>query len=146
MKRIASALIIICATVCLSQVANEQENRQRILALEHAWDQALQRGDVKALSAIFDDALLYIDFDGKLLTKAEYLLRVRTNEIHLAQVITDEMDVQVFGTTAIVIGTYRAKGTEKGKAYTRHGRFMDTWILNGKNWICIGSTTTPILN
>ena len=59
--------------------------------------------------------------------------------------MTEEMNVQMFGTTAIVVGTYRATGMEKGKAYVRRGRFMDTWVLTGKNWMCVAAGTTPIL-
>jgi len=115
------------------------------MALENAWDQALGREDVNALSAIFDNGIVYIDYDGSLLTKAEYLLRVKQNDIHLQQVVTEEMDVQLFGTTAIVVGTYRIRGVEKGKPYLHHGRYMNTWVLIGKNWICVAASTTPIL-
>lgn len=139
-------MVLACSTSALGQSAGDLGAKQNILALEHAWDQALERSDVKALSAIFDSALIYIDFDGTLLTKAAYLLRVRENDTHLQQVVTEEMDVQVFGVTAIVVGTYRATGMEKGKAYVRRGRFMDTWVLTGKNWICVAASTTPILH
>jgi ketosteroid isomerase-like protein len=144
MKRILLALIILCSTTAFAQ-ATDSGNRQSIIALEHAWDQALERGDIKALSAIFDSSMLYIDYDGHLLTKAEYLLRVKTNNLHLQQVVTDQMDVQMFGNTAIVIGLYKIKGMEKGKPYAHRGRFMDTWILIGRNWTCVASTATPIL-
>ncbi|MGA7400947.1 MAG: nuclear transport factor 2 family protein [Candidatus Sulfotelmatobacter sp.] len=116
-----------------------------ILALEHAWDQAQERGDVKALAAIFDNSLIYIDYDGKLLTKAEYLARVKANNTHIQQIVAEEMSVQMFGNTAIVVGSYRVKGIENGKPYLRRGRFTDTWVLTGKNWICVAAAATPIL-
>jgi ketosteroid isomerase-like protein len=117
-----------------------------ILALEHAWDQAQERGDVKALAAIFDNSLIYIDYDGKLLTKAEYLARVKANNTHIQQIVAEEMSVQMFGNTAIVVGSYRVKGVENGKPYLRRGRFTDTWVLTGKNWICVAAAATPILH
>ena len=49
-------------------IGGRHGDRQKIFALEHAWDQALERSDAKALSAIFDSALIYIDYDGSLLT------------------------------------------------------------------------------
>jgi ketosteroid isomerase-like protein len=116
------------------------------LALEHAWDQAQERGDVKALAAIFDNSLIYVDYDGKLLTKAEYLARVKANTTHIQQIVAEEMSVQMFGNTAIVVGTYRVRGVENGKPYLRRGRFTDTWILMGTNWICVAAGTTPILH
>jgi ketosteroid isomerase-like protein len=145
MKRIALAMILVCSTAAAPQDGNDPGARQTIVALEHAWDRALESSDVRALSAIFDSRLIYVDYDGKLLTKAEYLLRVKSNDTHLQQVVAEEMDVQIMGTTAIVAGTYRVKGVEKGKAYLQHGRFIDIWVLMGKNWICVASSTTPIL-
>jgi hypothetical protein len=47
----------------------------KILALEYAWDQAQERGDIKARSAIFDNSLMFVDYDGQVLTKTEYLAR-----------------------------------------------------------------------
>jgi hypothetical protein len=146
MKRLAWIMLLACSTAALGQSSDDSGDKQKIIALEHIWDQALRSSGLKALSTIFDNGLIYIDYDGSLLTKAEYLLRVGENASHLQQIVTEEMDVQVFGATAVVVGTYREKGVEKGKAYTRRGRFMDTWVLKDKNWICVASSTTPILH
>jgi ketosteroid isomerase-like protein len=146
MKPTALLLLVVCSIAALAQEPPDSGMKQNVLALEHAWDQALERGDVKALNAIFDNSLIYIDYDGSFLTKAEYLSRVKQNDIHLQEIVTEEMNVQLFGSTAIVVGTYRAKGLEKGKAYVHRGRFMDTWVLEGKNWICVASGATPILH
>lgn len=56
------------------------------------------------------------------------------------------MDVQVIGNTAIVVGTYRAKGIEGGKPYLRRRRFIDTWLLMGEHWISNAAVATPILH
>lgn len=148
MKNIGFLIILLCSALprAAAQNSDDSGGRSNILALEHAWDQAQERGDVKALSAIFDNALIYVDYDGKLLTKAEYLARVKANNIHMQQIVAEEMSVQMFGSTAIVVGTYRVKGVENGKPYVRRGRFTDTWVLRGTNWICIAAATTPILH
>jgi ketosteroid isomerase-like protein len=146
MKRLAWIMLLACSTVAQGQSASDPGDKQKIIALEHAWDQALSGSDLKALSAIFNSALIYIDDDGTLLTKSEYLLRVSETGSRLQQIVTEEMDVQMFGSTAIVVGTYRAKGMENGKPYRRRGRFMDTWVLTGENWTCVASSATPILH
>jgi ketosteroid isomerase-like protein len=56
------------------------------------------------------------------------------------------MSVHVYGTTAIATGVFRAKGLDKGKPYTRRERFIDTWILKGGQWVCVGTNATPILH
>lgn len=138
-------IFVLSGPLAVAQNVADPGGRSNILALEHAWDQAQERGDVKALTAIFDDALIYVDFDGKLLTKAGYLARVKANDTHMQQIVAEEMNVQMFGSTAVVVGTYRVKGVDNGKPYLRRGRFTDTWVLRGTNWICVAASTTPIL-
>lgn len=146
MKFICTALAV-CFLFPLAeaQSTNDAAARSNILALEHAWDQGLEREDVKALSAIFDNSVLIIDYDGKLLTKPEYLARVKLNTARLHGVVASDMSVQLFGNVAIVVGVYRASVIEGGKPSTRRGRFSDTWVMEGSNWMCIAAIATPIL-
>jgi ketosteroid isomerase-like protein len=145
MKVRVCAVLLICASLFVAaQNYGDSAVRSNILALEYAWDQAQERGDVKALSAIFDNALVFVDFDGKILTKTEYLARVKSDSSYLQQIVTESMSVQVFGNTAIVVGTYRAKGVEDGKPYLRRRRFVDTWMLMGEHWVCVAAEATPI--
>jgi ketosteroid isomerase-like protein len=147
MKHLALVMAIACSALSLAaQGIGDGAARSNILALEHAWNQALERQDVKALAEIFDNALFLVDYDGKVMTKTEYLAQLRSKDNHLQQVVTDKMIVQLFGNTATVVGTYRETGTERGKPYVRRGRYMDVWMLEGANWICIGSSATPILH
>jgi ketosteroid isomerase-like protein len=148
MRNIAFVIVLVCSFVQSARPQNSSDasGRSSVLALEHAWDQAQERGDVKALTAIFDDSLMYVDYDGTLLTKAAYLARVKANSTHMQQIVAEEMNVQIFGSTAIVVGTYRVKGMEKGKPYLRRGRFTDVWVLTNGNWICVAAATTPVLH
>jgi ketosteroid isomerase-like protein len=147
LKTIGIAIFLWCLLSGLSAAQNEDDSgsRSSILALEHAWDQALERQDIKALSAIFDNSLLYVDYDGQLLTKAEYLARVKANSARIQQIVAEGMSVQLFGNTAIVVGTYRLKSVDSGKPSLVRGRFTDTWVFEGKNWICVAAASTPLL-
>ena len=55
---------------------------------------------------------MYVDYDGKLLTKA-YLARVKANKTHMSQIVAEDMSVHLFGSTAIAAGTYRVKDVYK---------------------------------
>ena len=148
MKSGAYIAILGCTALLLATAQDHGDSgaRSNILALEYAWDQAQERGDTKAMSAIFDNSLIFVDYDGKVLTKAEYLARVKSDLTHTEQVVTESMDVHVLGNTAIVVGVYRVKGIENGKPYARRRRFTDTWMLLGGNWTCIAAEATPILH
>lgn len=118
--------------------------RSKILALEHVWNQAEGAKDLKALDSIFDNALVYVDSDGSLLTKAEFLSRVKSAPVE--QVITQSMTVEIFGNTAVVTGTYQAIELKDGKPAILRGRFVDTWALRNSNWICVAAESTPIMH
>ena len=111
------------------------------MALEHAWNQAEAFKDLKALDALFDNALVYVDPDGTLLTKSEFLSRVTS--VSLQQVVTESMAVKVFGNTAIVTGTYRATEFMRGKTVVLQGRFVDTWVYKDSTWVCVAAQSTP---
>ncbi|HEY1676188.1 MAG TPA: nuclear transport factor 2 family protein [Candidatus Sulfotelmatobacter sp.] len=123
-----------------SEVAAVQS---KILALEHVWNQAEGSKDLKALDSIFDNALVYVDSDGSLLTKAEFLSRVKSAPIE--QVTTQSMTVEIFDNTAVVTGTYQAIGFKDGKPTLSRGRFIDTWARRNFNWVCVAAQATPIL-
>ncbi len=131
-KNLASVALLV-ATLAFSQAPDESSARARVLALEHAWNQAEAFKDMKALDALFDNALVYVDYDGSLLTKAEFLAHVKS--AHIDQVITESMTVEVFNNTAVVSGIYRANEIEHGKPVVRRGRFVDTWVFRGSTWV-----------
>ena len=146
--RIGACIGILACAASLFVAAQDHTHadaQSNILAPEHAWDQAQEPGDIKALCALFDDSLVFVDCDGKILTKAQYLDRVKMDSSHLQEIVAESMNVQMLGNTAIVVGTYRAKGVENGKPYLRRRRFVDIWMLQGALWICVAAEATPVL-
>jgi ketosteroid isomerase-like protein len=58
----------------------------------------------------------------------------------------EDVQVTVFGDTAIATGLWVGKGTdEKGKAFDVRDRWTDTWLKmpNGK-WQCIATQSTSV--
>jgi len=141
-KLLCVCLLIGCAPASWPQSGDENGARTKILALEHAWNQAEAFKDLKALDSIFDNAMVYVDEDGSLLTKAEFLTRVKS--AHLQKVVTQSMSVALFGDTAVVTGTYEAQIFGNGKVKVMRGRFVDTWTLRNSTWVCIAAQSTPM--
>lgn len=141
---IALTLMLSSLTVAQAQSGPDPGAETKILALEHAWNQAEERKDVKALDTILDDSIIYVDYDGVLRTKEEFLARLQSSDQHLQQEITHSMIAHMFGSTAVVSGIYIARGVEKGKPYVKRGRFMDTWVYKNGVWVCVGSQATAI--
>jgi hypothetical protein len=143
------ALCILAAVCLLTARTAAQENTwsaagSKVLALESVWNMAEEKADVRALDLIFDDSMIYIDEDGSLLSKAQFLAHVKAAGPQLQSLITKTIAVRVFGEAAMVVGSYEARGAERGKAYLHQGRFMDTWVLKEGAWVCVVAQSTPI--
>lgn len=136
-------LIPLIFTAAQDDTAHEAQSK--ILAVENAWNLAEAKGDIKALSLIFDDFMIYVDEDGSMLTKGEFLARARAAGAHPQSLATQSMDAQVYGDTAIVTGIYRFKGVEHGQSIQRDGRFSDIWVRRNGTWVCVAAQATPIL-
>jgi len=152
MKLVGILLIFVCGTVAVltAQTDIESNTKSKIIALEQLWNQAYKSGDTKALDSILDEAIVLVNDDGSVQTKAEFLASVRSTApqsgAQQQQVAPESFSVRVFGTVAIATGLMRVKGVEGGKPYTRHERFVDTWLQKGGTWVCIGTDATPVLH
>ncbi len=114
----------------------------RILALETAWNHAEQNKDVTALDQLLASSLVYVDYDGSLQNKTQFLATAKSESLHPEQITNDEMTAHVYGDAAVVTGIYREKGISKGKPYSRRGRFTDTWVKEKGTWLCVASQST----
>jgi len=116
----------------------------RILALETAWNHALEAKDTKALGMLLANTFLSVDIDGSVSSRAEFLASIKSPDYQPSQAVTEQSSVQVFGDAAVVVGVFRVKGTEKGKPYLHRERFVDTWIKSDNTWQCVATTSTLI--
>jgi hypothetical protein len=106
-------------------VARDDTDSQRtkILALENAWNQAEEHKDTGALGGLLAATLVYIDYDGTLMNKAQFMASVKAPSLYPDQIVNESMTAQVYGDSAVVTGIYREKGIHNGKTYLRRGRF-----------------------
>jgi hypothetical protein len=121
-----------------------EAQQNRILALERAWNQAVQQKDAKAVEPLLDEELIYIDDDGTIMNKAHYLTSVRESAQHFQRIVNESTQVRFFGKSAVVIGIYREQGVKNGKPYILRDRFVDTWIDQNNAWMCVASQSTLI--
>jgi ketosteroid isomerase-like protein len=120
------------------------DDETQLIQLERSWNQAEMGGDPSAITSLFDDTLVYVDYDGSLMNKAQYLRSVADTTSRPDHMYDEGMKVHVYGTAGVVTGVYRETGSTKGKPYTRRARFTDTWIKQNGQWKCVASQSTLI--
>jgi ketosteroid isomerase-like protein len=141
----AGLLALSCAILRVAQDTSKQNGEEgRLRALESAWNHAEQSKDASALNQLLAESLVYVDYDGTLLNKKEFLESTLHNNIEQEQINNDGMTVHMYGNAAVVTGVYRDKGLEKGKPFLRRGRFTDMWINQNGTWQCVASQSTLI--
>ena len=138
--------ILLLATL-MSAAATHAQSAQdsdsaRVLALETLWNQAEVAKDASALDHLLADDFIYVDIDGSLENKAEFLDGIKHPPEHIEIIGNDSLKTHVYRDTVIVSGTYHEKGTLDGNPYVHRGRFTDTWVRQGSSWMCVASHST----
>ena len=142
------ALFVSAIAVAVVLFAQEKpalsEDEGKILALESVWNRAEQAKDINALSKLFAPNMIYVDHEGTLQTREQFLNSVKNDASPLDQLVTEEVITRSFGESIVVTGVYRGKSTKNGKTTVIRGRFTDTWAKLNGNWQCVASSATPI--
>jgi ketosteroid isomerase-like protein len=146
MRRIFHLFVFVCLVVASAaqnrMLANSDEHASKLIALENAWNQAQLHHDSRSLDSLVGDAFVYTDTDGTVMNKAQFLADIADTAYHATLMANENVKVYSYPNTAIVTGTYHAKGTSKGKPFDHYGRFTDTWIYLNGIWQCVASHTT----
>ena len=142
----ATVCVVVASMIlaCYAQVFSHDSEKARVLSLENAWNEAEKHKDVKAIAGLLAPTFAYTDSDGTFMNKQQFLASIAAAGYRPDQIVNDSMNVQPYDRAVVVTGTYREQGTEKGKSYTRRGRFTDTWIQESGGWLCASSQETLI--
>jgi len=146
MRTIGLLLVLVGATTVPAWgQAAEGDTAAVIRALEHEWVEGQTRNDNRALDLIFDNALVYVEY-GKLVTKGEYLSRIRQAGPQVSQIVIEPMTVRQYGKTVIVVGCYREKRRASGQSRPKRWRFIDTWVYKQNRWMLVSAAAAPVAN
>jgi ketosteroid isomerase-like protein len=141
---VVGGLLLLAVALATGQQNRDKDEGGRVLALEKAWNHALEEKDTKALDMLLANTMISVDIDGSVQNKSEFLASIKSPDYQPSQAVTEQTSVQVYGNAAVVVGILRIKGTEKGKRYARRERFVDTWIKTGGTWQCVATTSNLI--
>jgi ketosteroid isomerase-like protein len=142
MWKVFIILLMLVPRVNAQGSRGSSDDRGRILSLENAWNHAVQEKDSAALNMLLGPDLIYVDFDGLLMDKKSYVASVQSQILRPEKIVSESMNVHLYGAVAVVDGVYRESGAKNGKTYTLRERFTDTWIRQGESWICVASHST----
>lgn len=142
---VIQSIFFLCCAPVLAVRAQEIDGAaaSAIRGLEREWVEAQSHNNNGALNIILDNAVVYLEY-GKLVTKADYLSRIKNEDPSTNDVVMDPMTVRTAGNTAIVVGSYRETQRQGGLRTVTRWRFIDTWIRKQDGWVLIAAGATPV--
>jgi ketosteroid isomerase-like protein len=146
MKHVLPLLAVMIALASLSfGQSKPKESRldarteQELKNLVRLWDESYVKGDVATLDRLLADEFSFVAG----WNKSEYLASIknRTPDSTVESAVSERVEVQVYGETAVVTGLDTIKGRVKGEPSTSRWMYMDVWIKRAGRWQCVKTSS-----
>jgi ketosteroid isomerase-like protein len=124
--------------------AGVDTSKEEIRTLENARNDAIVRGDAAALERMTSDDYTFITLRGELRTKAEIVKGFSTGAFKYASREISDLNIRIYGDTAVVTGRSTQKGAENGKDYSGDYRFTRVYVRHHKQWLTVALQATAV--
>lgn len=112
-----------------------EQAKQEVIKVSNQLDEALARNDADAVSPFLSDELEYTQQSGRLLSKADWLARLRAKKIDTVVMEHEVGHLHVFGNTVILTGVSHSKVVFSGKVSNEPRRFTRTFVRQNGKWL-----------
>ncbi|MEK6325191.1 MAG: nuclear transport factor 2 family protein [Acidobacteriota bacterium] len=150
MKRLLIvAMLVAASSFVFSQTmrssANQKGNdEQAVRQLLNEISAALGRADTAALDRIYADDYTLVNESGVLTTKAPRLAAIKSGELKYESVGFDEVNVRMYGNTAVATYRVTSKGQSKGQDIGGQFRATSTYVKMKGRWQLVAAQVTHI--
>ncbi len=142
-------IVVMVLTLLFTGTGAAQNQRsadleRKIMDLEHRWIKAATEKNAETVSQFLTEKYVYVWPDGSVHERNEYLADVGKTTWHVNEI--SDTRVILYGETAIVLGTWRGKGSDSsGQPIDGTQRYSDIWVKSpdGK-WRCALSQSSEI--
>jgi len=146
---------IILTVIVSIQIAAAQDNItaaklrvatvvKQIEQLEEARNQAILKGDAAAIERMTADDYTFVTLKGELRTKAEIVKGFASGAFKYQSRTISDLNIRVYGDTAVVTGRSVQKGIENGKDYSGDYWFTRVYVKQNGAWMTVALQTTMI--
>ena len=121
-----------------------QEKIEAVLQAERDLAEAHLHLDLARFEQLLHPDYIIIQPGGWIEGKAETLASLQTGGRSWEIARSDEMDVQIYGETAVVVGRWRGKGQNGETAFDYSARFLSVWVCEKGIWRNVAAQTSEI--
>jgi uncharacterized protein (TIGR02246 family) len=119
-------------------------SEQEIRTLEDERNRAILQGDAAALERMTANDYTFITLRGELRTKAEIVKGFQSGSFKYDSRTISDLNIRVYGDTAVVTGRATQKGSENGKDYSGDYRFTRVYAKQKGRWVTVALQATLI--
>ena len=116
---------------------------QIIRTLDNERIQAQIHADAAALDRIYADDFVGVGPSGTVRTKPQVIADFTSARLKFQSITTDEVQVRVYGNTAVETGRSIMTGEDKGKTVPQHTRFTRVWVKQHGRWLLVANHYSP---
>ena len=136
---VIAVLVFIAASIALGQKQSARRAPTRnvdhvIRQVDYERIQAQIGADSASLDRIYANDFIGIGPSGTVRTKAQVIADFTSGDLKFQSITTDDVQVRVYGNTAVETGRSTMIGQDKGKTVPRDNRFTRVWIKQGAHW------------
>ena len=138
--RLVIAVVMVAATsIALGQKQSAKSNQRRnveqaIRRLDDERIQAQVHADKTALDRIYAEDFIGVGPSGTVRTKPQVIADFTSGDLKFQSITTAEVQVRVYGNTAVETGLSTMTGQDKGKDVPRDTRFTRVWVNQRGRW------------
>src|SRR5438477_7069548 len=132
-------LVASCAFAQTPKPISYSAETSNLIALERMWNQAQVSRDSSAVAAMIGDRFVNTEYDGEVSNRGKFLADFADPKFAPSLMNVENVEVEMYASTAVVTGNYHTKGLYGGKPYEHFGRFTDTWVSQDGKWLCVAS-------
>jgi ketosteroid isomerase-like protein len=135
-------LALISLGQAAAQKSKDDSQETKLLIMEHLWNEAQVSRDARVLDAMLGNEFVNTEYDGEVSDKAKFLADIKDPQFKPTTLTIQDLKVNMYADSAVVVGIYHNKGTYQSKPYEHWGRFTDTWVYSQGRWLCVASHTS----
>jgi ketosteroid isomerase-like protein len=118
--------------------------RAEILAIENQWATAIERQDAAAFERLAAEDFRFVEEDGRVLNRAQYIAARSHNPENVESAVQDEIEVRLYGDAAIATGRSITRGTRDGAPFMHRFRWTDVYVRRAGRWQAVSGQLTAL--
>ena len=138
-------ILVTFVTAMFSQALGQiprNEMQEEVLKLENEFAQAVVKNDPEAIGRFLADDWIIIEPDGGIIDRARFLEVIKSGALTHELMESDDINIRVYGNTAIVTGLTTSKGKFMEQVFTTRERATDVFVNENGRWQCVFSQLT----